>query len=610
MIGIIVAVIVAAVVLVPICNSLTEGNGGSGGGGVTGIQVANPNYVSPSVFMTDEIGWTAMTNTDMEAYFPTSGDYIEGYSNIVSGRNKIAFVDDISMTECTLTYWNRYLDSSSNGNPIWYISFPGQVEGFGDASSWSLSSDGNITITYKVSGMSNYTTKTFKALYLWYDAPTGNYHNLSGITYDQNLEKLGGFAGVGDYIGISGQVQSQYNPGMLPFVYMGQIPESMNVSISYTDYQFDQATETITPIPSTANIDLTAISYSVQLEDGRYYFPTAFAVAPTYTFEGHYEDRVMTLDWIKQKMSEDDGLWGFDYSDAPGYEDTILCFNGFGKIGTMAQYWVYPTDGQWSEGRMERVATTAADFAMVFDNGYGTGCLLQIEREKEVGSETWSYQGLEITEDIVLGEVNISSYDTAYLSKANMGNVMYYRDTFMNNQFTGQYIAQFSENANGFWLIPNSEVISDEDFDWSSVPEDFLIPNPVSWETALANNPITITNLAVKDAIYPYYDFILDNTGKAYMFESPSSEYERQGPEYNEVAIWTPGTSPLNCAIPMSYDYRVLAAGEGDSSNGGGSSGGNDLGVAGTIIGIIPVFVILAILMGAAGLFYQNRKTI
>lgn len=44
--------------------------------------------------------------------------------------------------------------------------------------------------------------------------------------------------------------------------------------------------------------------------------------------------------------------------------------------------------------------------------------------------------------------------------------------------------------------------------------------------------------------------------------------------------------------------------------SGGGSSGGSDLGTAGTIIGIIPVFVILAILMGAVGLFYQNRKTI
>lgn len=42
--------------------------------------------------------------------------------------------------------------------------------------------------------------------------------------------------------------------------------------------------------------------------------------------------------------------------------------------------------------------------------------------------------------------------------------------------------------------------------------------------------------------------------------------------------------------------------------SGGSSSGGNDLGTAGTIIGIIPVFVILAILMGAAGLFYQNRN--
>lgn len=57
----------------------------------------------------------------------------------------------------------------------------------------------------------------------------------------------------------------------------------------------------------------------------------------------------------------------------------------------------------------------------------------------------------------------------------------------------------------------------------------------------------------------------------------------------------------------MNY---VGTHGYASSSGGGDSSGGSDLGVAGTIIGIIPVFVILAILMGAVGLFYQNRKTI
>ena len=53
-------------------------------------------------------------------------------------------------------------------------------------------------------------------------------------------------------------------------------------------------------------------------------------------------------------------------------------------------------------------------------------------------------------------------------------------------------------------------------------------------------------------------------------------------------------------------DYVAESGSSGES--GGSSSGGNDLGTAGTIIGIIPVFVILAILMGAAGLFYQNRN--
>lgn len=58
---------------------------------------------------------------------------------------------------------------------------------------------------------------------------------------------------------------------------------------------------------------------------------------------------------------------------------------------------------------------------------------------------------------------------------------------------------------------------------------------------------------------------------------------------------------PAKAIVPVTIE---------GSGSGGGSSGGSDLGVAGTIIGIIPVFVILAILMGAVGLFYQNRKTI
>lgn len=76
-------------------------------------------------------------------------------------------------------------------------------------------------------------------------------------------------------------------------------------------------------------------------------------------------------------------------------------------------------------------------------------------------------------------------------------------------------------------------------------------------------------------------------------------------------------SAPLSMYLPSFVDVKDISVGGSESvsndsgSSGGGSSdsdGGNDLGVAGTIIGIIPVFVILAILMGAAGLFYQNRN--
>lgn len=44
------------------------------------------------------------------------------------------------------------------------------------------------------------------------------------------------------------------------------------------------------------------------------------------------------------------------------------------------------------------------------------------------------------------------------------------------------------------------------------------------------------------------------------------------------------------------------------SIDDGSSSDNGDLGTSGTLIKVIPIFVILAILMGAVGLFYQNRN--
>lgn len=76
-------------------------------------------------------------------------------------------------------------------------------------------------------------------------------------------------------------------------------------------------------------------------------------------------------------------------------------------------------------------------------------------------------------------------------------------------------------------------------------------------------------------------------------------------------------TNPISVSVEFedghvstfTIDSAIIPVG----GSGGGSSsdsGSSDLGTAGTIIAIIPVFVILAILMGAVGLLYQNRKAI
>lgn len=89
-----------------------------------------------------------------------------------------------------------------------------------------------------------------------------------------------------------------------------------------------------------------------------------------------------------------------------------------------------------------------------------------------------------------------------------------------------------------------------------------------------------------------------DNTDKIYL--DRSAEGTISG-EYNQE-LYVEGYG--------SYVSTMNVVPASGGSPGGDSSGSSDLGVAGTIIGIIPVFVILAILMGAVGLFYQNRKTI
>lgn len=71
---------------------------------------------------------------------------------------------------------------------------------------------------------------------------------------------------------------------------------------------------------------------------------------------------------------------------------------------------------------------------------------------------------------------------------------------------------------------------------------------------------------------------------------------------------WGTGVQNATVGVVEQPPYDAEDFVTEDPSSGGGD-GGNDLGTAGTIIKIIPIFVILGIIMGTVTLFYQNRQT-
>lgn len=77
------------------------------------------------------------------------------------------------------------------------------------------------------------------------------------------------------------------------------------------------------------------------------------------------------------------------------------------------------------------------------------------------------------------------------------------------------------------------------------------------------------------------------------------------GIRLNGISVITHWENPTNPTWTQNITKFIVPVKED-----GGTSDDTDLGTAGTLIKVIPIFVILAILMGAVGLFYQNRKAI
>lgn len=102
-ITVIVALIVTGAVLVPIVSGLSNGGGNGGGGGGSDNVVSvpaglvNSTYVSGATFMSDELGFEEITDTDITDTFPTLKTPLFGEdTNVAFGRCEAYLVDDTS----------------------------------------------------------------------------------------------------------------------------------------------------------------------------------------------------------------------------------------------------------------------------------------------------------------------------------------------------------------------------------------------------------------------------------------------------------------------------------------------------------------------------------
>lgn len=138
-----------------------------------------------------------------------------------------------------------------------------------------------------------------------------------------------------------------------------------------------------------------------------------------------------------------------------------------------------------------------------------------------------------------------------------------------------------------------------------------------TWDNYLTlNGDADMIAVSVNAGSYIYgSEYIYDGFGPASMYETvpttlmpPSLTIENGkltgasfvtgAPGYNSTTPSDAGNVIITSMIlPMSID-----------NGSGGNGGGSDNGVVNTLIGVIPVFVILAILMGTVTMFYQGRE--
>lgn len=607
-ISIVVAVIVVAVVLMPICDAIAHGGSGGGGGGgggsdddvITLSGLPNGSYVSEAIFMTDELGFRAITDTDITSTFPTGPTpLVESSGTVKYGRAEAYMIDesyydnggDIRYFEAWL-YYSLYDDS-------WYIN--AWYYGVYEIGGWSLSSDGYLTPDYSY-GKDNNMPDTYKVMYLWYDAEEGNYHDLGGMPINAKVESntnndySHSLVTIGDYIGVAGDYYYEDADDYVFVIYMGTIGEDWKVEIEFDYHNYREGT--VTHVTQTVSLTYWDGDQEVEgpkwdaissLDNGIGYandHDNVFTVEKTVECGGGYRPLVLDYEEIAQEIEE----YG-DYGDFFGV-DGMIYSDAIAKVGA-PKYIEGDNEDFVQDGTFQQ-----SDFSLIFDNGYGR--ILWTE----TGGGYFAF-----TEDIVFNAVTkITWYNPDYFVRGTvqhtfftvMGQSAYTTSREAANALVGAFV----EDPNGSYLKPIADAFEEA---YSSL----ITPN--SWyemkdgDIEYGNVYLTESDTALyyigayRDYVESYYSIVFPS------LHASSSVYNQEI-GFGSMSQYIFPMSLVYATYDETYDGETTVSVSRDvSSVAATDDDGNNGGIANTLISIIPVFVIMAILMGAVALFYQNK---
>lgn len=588
-IGIVVAVIVVAVVLVPICNSLAEGNGGSGdGGGSVGDGIAINNFVSyPLEIETPETGITAIDMAGATALFETvsvkdlNGDTVQvknGTYGVITASGMFGFssTDDV---------WGFLpYDNQKWGGVFYLADYPTISEW--TVTDWSISSAGVLTAqlegddSFGGGGDTVQTTLTEPVEFVIKKSTSGQLYNYG--TYGaqgQFIEHTSYGFNAGDSLVLmtSPSVlppedeESTTVTMLLPSYWYGTAPDNgiVTVQAKYMEMDYDSGT-IVSSGTREVTLDLTVFEkdgyylynddywteHGSEIESGEVVAYSIFAGPKTFYAPGGY----VNLNLIDLFVAGEENNYVREVNDNG---ETIYLSYVFGKIG--ADKYTLNGDEVVNEG-----PSTASDFQIVTQEGYGVLTVPGVY--------------VEVTEDDDIGVLHVTSYSSA-LTRARMSAESSVSTVSTGGEMltvTSGIFAQFTPDANGDYLIWSGVDYSDAQIRKSQDTLPYMI-DVVSTMSGSGGN-------------------LLPNFSSLIWSETSASVGNPAGSGY----VWSREISSLvwgnnvTTAIPMTMDFRYIdldAESEGGGSDSGGD-GSSDLGTVGTIIGIIPIFVILAILMG------------